>query len=78
VHQRPSQLIVATEVLASGQLTRRDLSRRYTKLYRNVYVRNGVELTALDWAYAAWLWSGKGDAGRSLGSGAARQSVDTD
>jgi hypothetical protein len=58
VHQRPSQLIVATEVLASGQLTRRDLSRRYTKLYRNVYVRNGVELTALDWAYAAWLWSG--------------------
>jgi hypothetical protein len=51
VHQRPSQLIVATEVLASGRLTRRDLNRRYTKLYRNVYVRNGVELTALDWAY---------------------------
>jgi hypothetical protein len=59
VHQRPSPLIVATEVLATGQLTRRDLSRRYTKLYRNVYVRNGVELTALDWAYAAWLWSGR-------------------
>jgi len=59
VHQRPSQLIVATEVLASGRLTRRDLSRHYTKLYRNVYVRNGVELTALDWAYAAWLWSGR-------------------
>ena len=59
MHQRPSQLIVATEVLASGRLTRRDLSRHYTKLYRNVYVRNGVELTALDWAYAAWLWSGR-------------------
>ena len=59
VHHRPSQLIVATEVLASGELTRRDLSRSYTKVYRNVYVRNGVELTALDRACAAWLWSGR-------------------
>ncbi|WP_319456342.1 MULTISPECIES: endonuclease domain-containing protein [unclassified Mycobacterium] len=59
MRQCSSQLVVATEVLAAGRLTRRDLSRRYTKLYRNVYVRNGVELTALDWAYAAWLWSGR-------------------
>ncbi len=59
MHDRPSQLIVATEVLASGQLTRRGLSRSYTKVYRNVYVHNGVELTALDRAYAAWLWSGR-------------------
>jgi hypothetical protein len=59
VLQRPSQLVVATEVLGSGQLTRRDLSRRYRKLYRNVYVPNGVELTAVDRAYAAWLWSGR-------------------
>jgi hypothetical protein len=59
VQQCPPQIVVATEVIASGQLTRRDLNRRYTKLYRNVYVRNGAELTALDWAYAAWLWSGR-------------------
>jgi hypothetical protein len=59
VLQRESSLVVASEVLASGDLTRRDLGRRYTKLYRNVYVRNGVDLTALDWAYAAWLWSGR-------------------
>jgi hypothetical protein len=59
VQQCPPQIVVATEVIASGQLTRRDLNRRYTKLYRNVYVRNGDELTALDWAYAAWLWSGR-------------------
>ena len=59
VHQRSSPLIVATEVLASGELTRRELSRRYKKVYRNVYVRNGVELTALDRAHAAWLWSGR-------------------
>ena len=59
MQQRPPQIVIATEVIASAQLTRRDLKRRYTKLYRNVYVRNGAELTALDRAYAAWLWSGR-------------------
>jgi hypothetical protein len=59
VQQRPPQIVVATEALASGELTRRDLDRRYTKLHRNVYVRNGDELTAADLAYAAWLWSGR-------------------
>ena len=59
VQQRPPQIVVATEVIASGLLTRRDLNRRYTKLYRNVYVRNGDALTAGDRAYAAWLWSGR-------------------
>jgi hypothetical protein len=53
------RLVVATEVLADGSLTRRDLNRRYTKVHRNVYVRTGVELTALDRARAAWLWSGR-------------------
>jgi very-short-patch-repair endonuclease len=33
--------------------------RRYTKVYRNVYARTGVKLTALDHAQAAWLWSGR-------------------
>ena len=55
----PDRLIVATEALASGRLTRRDLRQRYTKVYRNVYVPNGVEMTALDRARAAWLWSGR-------------------
>jgi hypothetical protein len=52
-------LIVATEALASGELTRRDLRRRYAKVYRNVYVRAGTHLTAADRARAAWLWSGR-------------------
>lgn len=52
-------MIVATEVLNSGELTRRDLRRRYTMVYRNVYVRNGTQLTAADRARAAWLWSGR-------------------
>jgi hypothetical protein len=54
-----ARLIVATEALANGSLTRRDLMRSYTKLHRNVYTRTGVELTALDRAHAAWLWSGR-------------------
>ena len=50
---------MATEALADGSLTRRDLRRSYTKLHRNVYVRSGVELTAVDRGRAAWLWSGR-------------------
>ena len=53
------RLVVATEALADGSLTRRDLRRSYTKLHRNVYVRSGVELTAVDRGRAAWLWSGR-------------------
>ncbi|MDT5350881.1 MAG: hypothetical protein QOH91_4168 [Mycobacterium sp.] len=33
--------------------------RSCTKVHRNVYARTGVELTALDRAQAAWLWSGR-------------------
>jgi hypothetical protein len=54
-----SKLIVATEALAEGSLTRRDLRRSYVKVHRNVYARTGVKLTALDRAHAAWLWSGR-------------------
>jgi len=52
-------LILGTEALATGDLTRRDLRRRYTKVHRNVYSPAGVELTAVDRARAAWLWSGR-------------------
>ena len=52
-----SDLILATEALASGRLTRRELGRRYTKVYRNVYMPRGMELTARDRAVAAWMWS---------------------
>jgi hypothetical protein len=54
-----AKLIVATEAISSGDLTRRDLMRSYSKLHRNVYAQNGVALTALDRAHAAWLWSGR-------------------
>jgi hypothetical protein len=47
-----ARLIVATEALADGSLSRRDLMRSYTKVHRNVYARTDVELTALDRAQA--------------------------
>lgn len=53
------RLVVATEVLASGAVTRRELARDYSKLFRNVYVRRGERITAKDKAVAAWLWSGR-------------------
>ena len=52
-----SPLIVASQALASGLLTRRDLRRRYTRVHRNVYRRNDVEMDAVARARAAWLWS---------------------
>jgi very-short-patch-repair endonuclease len=53
------KLVLATEALASGAVTRRELARDYSKLFRNVYVRNGEKLTAKDKAIAAWFWSGR-------------------
>jgi very-short-patch-repair endonuclease len=52
-------IVMASEAIASGRLTRRELDRDYTKLFRNVYARNGVRLTARDKAIAGWLWSGR-------------------
>lgn len=54
-------MVVASEALASGRLTRQELRTRYVKLHRNVYAPRGLELTALDRAVAAWLWC-RGDA----------------
>ncbi|MCG7596569.1 endonuclease domain-containing protein [Mycobacterium sp. PSTR-4-N] len=50
-------IILGSEALAAGTVTRQDLRRRYVKLHHNVYVPTGMALTARDRAYAAWLWS---------------------
>ena len=52
-------LIVASEAVASGMLTRQQVRANYTKLYRNVHVINGLEVNAFVRARAAWLWSGR-------------------
>lgn len=52
-------IIVGSEALVEGRVTRQDLRRRYVKLHHNVYSPVGLSLTARDRAYAAWLWSGR-------------------
>jgi hypothetical protein len=50
---------VGTEELRAGTVTEHELRRSCTRVYRNVYLRRGVELSAETRAVAAWLWSGK-------------------
>lgn len=50
---------MADEALAAGTVTRRELVRRFVKVHRNVYTPRGTELTAMDRAIAAWMWSGR-------------------
>ncbi|KWX68257.1 endonuclease domain-containing protein [Mycobacterium sp. NAZ190054] len=51
------ELVVASEALADGRVTRQDLRRRFVKLHHNVYAPREMTLTARDRACAAWLWS---------------------
>lgn len=48
---------LGTEALARGDVTPRTLRSRHDRVHRNVYVPKGSELTAVDRAVAAWLWS---------------------
>lgn len=50
-------LVLASEALASGAVTRQQLRSKYTKVHRDVYASKGLTLTARDKAVAAWLWS---------------------
>jgi hypothetical protein len=50
-------IIVGSEALAAGLMTRHLLRTKYVKLHYNVYARAGLELDAADKARAAWLWS---------------------
>ena len=49
----------ASEALDAGALTTRELRRFHTAVYPGVWVPRGVDLTAVDRARAAWLWSGR-------------------
>jgi hypothetical protein len=50
---------LGTEALAAGMVNRYQLRTRYDAIHRNVYVPRGTELTPVDKAVAAWLWSGR-------------------
>jgi very-short-patch-repair endonuclease len=50
-------ILVGSEALAAGLVTRQMLRTRYVKLHHNVYARAGLKLDAHTRARAAWLWS---------------------
>ncbi|BBY06585.1 endonuclease domain-containing protein [Mycobacterium noviomagense] len=50
---------IGTEALADGQVSRRALHSRHRRVYRNVYLPNDHDLTAVTRGVAAWLWSGR-------------------
>lgn len=50
-------IVVATEALATGHLTRYALETRYRKLHQNIYIPKDFILDARTRATAAWLWS---------------------
>jgi len=51
------KLVTGSTAIASGLLTRHELRTGYRRIYRNVYLPIGVELTASIRAEAAFLWS---------------------
>ncbi|WP_422742370.1 endonuclease domain-containing protein [Mycobacterium sp. WMMD1722] len=52
------RLVVGSEALASGRVTRQMLRSEYVKIHHNVYAPAGLPLDARIRAEAAWLWSG--------------------
>lgn len=50
---------IGSEAVASGHVVKSALRTRYTKVFRDVYISPGTELTAQVRARAGWLWSGR-------------------
>jgi hypothetical protein len=50
---------LGSEAVAAGIASHSQLRRRYTRVFRDVYVSGGTELTQAVRARAAWLWSGR-------------------
>ncbi len=53
------KVILGGEAVRAGVVTRHELARDYTKLYRGVFIRNGAEPTLRDRAVGAWLATGR-------------------
>lgn len=67
-------LIVGTEALESGRLTRRELRRDYTMVYRNVYLPRGADRQAASGRGLAVV-EPNSHSGGTVGFGHARQQV---
>lgn len=50
---------IGSEAVAAGDTSHSQLRRRYTRVFRDVYVNEVTELTHALRARAAWLWSGR-------------------
>ncbi|CDO32163.1 hypothetical protein BN979_04988 [Mycolicibacterium vulneris] len=50
-------VLIGSEALANGVVTRNDLRYRYQRIFPDVYVRD--EPTLRDRTIGAWLWSGR-------------------
>ncbi|SPM30268.1 hypothetical protein [Mycobacterium terramassiliense] len=50
---------IGSEAVAAGTVSHSQLRRNYTRVFRDVYVSEGTELTHALRARAAWLWSGR-------------------
>lgn len=48
---------IGSEAVAAGVTTHNELRRRYTRVFRDVYVSHGTDLTPPERAKAGWLWS---------------------
>lgn len=48
---------IGSEAVAAGIASHSELRRRYTRVFRDVYISEGTELTHALRARAAWLWS---------------------
>jgi very-short-patch-repair endonuclease len=48
---------IGSEAVASGDVVKSALRTRYTKVFRDVYISPGAELTPVVRARAGWLWS---------------------
>ncbi len=54
-----SEVILGSEAVKAGLVTRHELARWYTSLYRGVFVGKGTEVSLRDRAVGAWLATGR-------------------
>ncbi len=54
-----NRVILGGEAVRAGVVTRHELRRDYTTLYRGVFVRKAIEVTLRDRAIGAWLATGR-------------------
>ncbi|MBU9767054.1 hypothetical protein FR943_24860 [Mycobacterium sp. TNTM28] len=51
------EILIGTEAIAAGVVTRHELQRWYRPVFRNVHAPKGQTLRLYDRTYAAWLWT---------------------